>query len=153
MRWIVGICGFFLAVFVVNGFVAYFALSGRSQLIEEQSYEKGLVYQETIDQLQTAIDSGVGIDLSFLPANETRNVVLQAQLTNQQSEPVTDATLSVLAKFAPDAAIDFSGMMKEHKPGTYQIALDEARPGVWILDVAAELDGKTMRWKEKTVLH
>lgn len=152
MRWVVGIISFFVVVATVNGFVAYFAINGRSELIETQPYEKGLVYQSTIDELQRAHDAGLTLVFAARQAEDPKTRDLELQVLDQSGTRLEDATLHVDARFLPASKYDFTSTLTELEPGLYHGNFLAEQAGIWLFNIAATKDGSVYRWKQKEVI-
>ncbi len=64
LAWFIG---FFLVVFTANGIMAYFALNTWTGLETENSYVKGLNYNNEIENARTQEQSGWDINISTKP--------------------------------------------------------------------------------------
>jgi nitrogen fixation protein FixH len=80
LAWFVG---FFLVVFSVNGIMAYFALNTWTGLETEDSYVKGLNYNQEIENARTQEASGWKVVLAEKP--EALSGRLEIQLTRPQN--------------------------------------------------------------------
>lgn len=150
MRYILSVIGFLVIIAMLQGVLLYFAISSKTGLIEEQGYEKGLVYQKVIDKMTNAEQSGFKPQLSqFKFDNKT---VLKIVL-NSKTEHSLPKELQLLALYPADETMDFEALAKPCGENNFCVSLKKRLRGLWFIELSfvEEKTKKELLWKLREV--
>ena len=135
-EWPFSIIAFFLLLTVINVWVTYTSFNASGTLLEAGAYEKGLRYQETIDQLAVPEKAGWKSNLLI-----EKNLI-KLTLHDSAGAPLSARSVQVRAIRPADASVDFALDLLETVPGVYSGAADFPQPGLWHLEVSFEAEGQ-----------
>lgn len=84
-QWPIGIVLFFMLLAVLNGHLAWVALSNSQDIIEESPYEKGIQYQQVVDQLSLSKTLGLQVQVQASVPGEQGIRSVNFQFTGSQT--------------------------------------------------------------------
>ncbi|CAA7612961.1 FixH family protein [Magnetospirillum sp. SS-4] len=128
--------GGFAVVLLVNFTMAYFASSTFSGLSTEQAYEKGLAYNQTLDEVRRQEEMGWTVEAEIDPA-ANHGVHVTVRYADHEGRPVDG--LSVRAKLVRPTARghDREVALAPVASGAYATLQELPLPGVWDMTVEA----------------
>lgn len=125
--------GFFLAVFVVDGFFIYQAVSTFGGIETPDAYKKGVAYNDAIAKDEQQSRLGWTDEVSIVGAPQRLRVALHGRDGAAVARKRLVATIGRPATDRFDATLDLS----ETAAGVYEAALPVAAEGTWIVDLNA----------------
>jgi nitrogen fixation protein FixH len=139
--WPKAIIAFFAVVFAANWLLIYLAISGFEGLVEEDYYEKGLRYNDTVQQekrLGWKIELSFADDLKTTDSNKAKVVIF-----DKAGMPIGGAKVKVVLR---RPATDRFDREFEMVPSgcAYHGTLSIPVNGLWDLHVKAEKGGDRM---------
>jgi nitrogen fixation protein FixH len=139
---------FFAVIFAVNGVFIYYALESNPGVVTEDSYEKGLAFNKTIEKAERQAELGWSGDIA---ASEVDGAMTFA-LRDKAGKPISGAT--VRAEFTRPVrdGSDFSLTLTEGKAGIYRGDIHAPFKGAWTVRVFAEKDGQVFEESSPVVL-
>ena len=135
-EWPFSIIAFFLLLTVINVWVTYTSFTAPGSLLEAGAYEKGLRYEETIDQVAVPVRAGWQVD--FL----TDNNLIKLDLRDANGSPLIVKNVQVRAIRPADASVDFTLDLPEVSPGKHAAAVVFPQPGLWLFEVSFDAGGR-----------
>lgn len=118
---------FFGVVFAANAVMIGLAVTTFSGLETQGAYEKGLAYNQTLEQ--AAVQEARGWTQAV--ALDARGLVLT--VADAQGVPVRGAIAAARLVRPADAALDRTLPLTEVEPGRYAATLDLPAPGLWLV--------------------
>ncbi len=148
--WTRGIVIFFIFLAIVEMSILYLAISTYPGLIEENPYEKGIAYQQTLDKINLGKNSSWEMPLKFSRLNGTSNYLVTLRLTND-SEAISGAIALIKAKRPADSSLDTETIFveKDKEPGSYIAKLTLPETGLWFISLQVTHDMKQYLFKRK----
>lgn len=130
---LLGLIGFFLIVFAVNGYFLYSALSTHTGVVANEPYRKGLAYNDRIAADERQARLGWTGDLEA-----ERSGRISLSLSDRDGRAVTGQAVTVSIGRPVTGKDDTALALKETAPGLYVAAGAALAPGAWIVsaDVA-----------------
>ncbi len=149
---LMALCAFFGVIFIVNGFLLYFAFSTFSGLEGKSAYEAGLRFEEQAirAEAQAALGWTVGADVA---RDADGRVAIDVTARDRHDTPIHGvgftATLERLTQDDFDTVIP----LQEVEPGLYRGAVDGIDPGQWRLVLeAVNADGPVYSSQNRILL-
>lgn len=127
-RILIWFIGFFAVVFAANGIMAYFALKTWTGLATEDSYVKGLNYNDEVESAEIQAKSGWVVSITGKP--ETTNSRFEISIRRpEESLPPT----KVIATFirAVQEGYDQEVILTHQGNGLYGAPVNLPLPGQW----------------------
>jgi len=140
--WVIAWIGLVVAVLVVNSTMVYLAFATNPGLVNEDYYERGQDYEETLISRRNA-DPGWAIKVDVprgIAANEETTV--RAVLVDRVGQPVAPDEVTFYAYRPSDKGADFSLPMVAQAPGRYAAKTRFPLYGYWDTLVAVVHDGQ-----------
>ena len=124
--------GFFLVVLLANGIMAAFAFGTWSGLSTQGAYEKGLAYNETLQDRarQAALGWRVAMDLE----QDVDRPKLVAVLHDSKGAPLWADSVTAKVIRPTQAGHDFEVILEDQGAGRFSVPIELSLPGIW--DVA-----------------
>ncbi len=125
--------GFYVTIFIVDGFMVYKALSTFGGIETDDAYRKGVAYNEAIakDAQQSLL--GWKDDIKVIGAPHRLQVVLR----DKADAPVAAKRLVATVGRPATDRYDVTLNLAETAPGIYEVALPTAGEGTYIVDLSA----------------
>jgi nitrogen fixation protein FixH len=149
---------FFGVILVVNIFYIYLSKTTWRGLATEDSYQKGLNYNQTIKQVAAQKELGWKLKIKIQPLlrktlekNEPRKINLVIQLEDKNLQVINDATISVEFKRPTQEGFDFSQNIN-FSNGVYQAEITFPLKGQWDFVVLATKDEKVFQEVKRYVI-
>lgn len=133
---------FFGTVASVNGVMIHYALSTFPGVEDDQAYEHGLHYNDTLAAAEHQGDLGWTAQGRIERGLEGRAVV-QIALQDKTGAPVTGLQVSGRLEFMPDSSRDMPLALTETTPGVYRTQI-KADSGMWLLEMSASRQGEVL---------
>jgi len=125
---------YFVAFFVVflsfDGVFLYLATSSHRGVVEENTYQRGLNYNDTVAAAEAQTALGWQSTLSLADNNS-----IELQLKDAENRPLMGAIVTTRFFRPTQAGGDFTVRLLEAKNGLYRSARINAVPGQWELRV------------------
>jgi nitrogen fixation protein FixH len=137
--------GFFAFIFVVNGVFMYAALSTNSGLDEQDSFRKGLSYNDRIADDARQLSLGWTSSVELVADGSA----LSLAVTDRDGKPVTGLEIEGVLGRPATSTFDHKLKLAETAPGRYAAALKGVGEGTW----AAEIQGTRKGAGDAVVLH
>ena len=137
--WVLAIILFVLTFVTMNAVFIYLAFKSPPNLVDKNFYENGENYEEVRKQIEQQKALG-WTGLIIIPTKTRVNQVQKYEVLIQGKNSAALILDSVVIKaYRPsDAEADFSAIMKNTQPGTYEADLSFDLPGTWDIVVEAE---------------
>lgn len=127
---------FFAVIFAVDAFFIYLSKATWRGLATENSYEKGLHYNQTLAEAKKQEALGWKMTISFTSlSNDSGNVFIT--LKDKDLKPITDAKISIEVKRPVQEGFDFNQDVA-FKGGLYEAKMTFPLPGQWDFLVTAQ---------------
>ncbi len=134
---------FFAVIFAVNIFYIYLSNKSWRGIASQDSYQKGLHYNQTLKQAQKQKELGWKIIIKFQPIaeknsqkNSARKIILVIDLQDNKSQKISDAEVEVEFKRPIQEGFDFKQKLK-FVDGFYQSEVTLPLRGQWDFAVLA----------------
>ncbi|NOQ93690.1 MAG: hypothetical protein GQ547_03525 [Methylophaga sp.] len=136
--WVLGIILFVLTFVTMNAVFIYLAFKSPPSLVDKNFYENGENYEEVRKQIEQQKSLG-WTGLIIIPTKTRVNQVQKYEVLIQGKNSAGLLLDSVVIKaYRPsDAEADFSAIMENTQPGTYEAELSFNLPGTWDIVVEA----------------
>ena len=137
----------FAVVFAVNGVFVYLATNTNRGVVTEHAYEKGLNYNETLDQARQERNLGWKSDITY------HDGTLSVTLQDQHSAPISEAV--VTASFnrpLGDSALATATLHPTDRPGNYAATVTFPQQGQWDVIIEATWNQNTQHTRKRIVV-
>lgn len=142
------VAGFFLIIFVANGFLVYYALDSWSGLETENPYQKGVAYNQDIARARAQEKSGLSVAVKVTPQAE-RVMGVKVTALDKAGQPLSGKKL-VLTFFRPaKEGFDQTPRIYENSPGVYSGQAQLPLAGIWDLKLEIS-DGDKQLYQSKS---
>jgi nitrogen fixation protein FixH len=138
--------GFFLVIVIVNAIFAYFALTSHSGVVTEQAFEKGLAYNETLEQAAEQEKTSLQESVMF------ENGALYWTIFDAEGKSIEGARVKARLIRPVKDGHDFEVSLKAGEAGVYSAALDAPMKGAWTAKLEATWDGQSYRTTHKFIV-
>jgi nitrogen fixation protein FixH len=133
LYWFLAFFGTFM---ILDGIFVYLAVSTQTGLVTEKAYEKGLAYNQTLEEAKNQPD--IIDEVSY------ENGILQWVLIDKQNQALKAVTKATF--FRPvQAGYDFTVPLEQKDAGVYEIKPDLPLKGLWSVRLEAQWDNKTYK--------
>ena len=147
LMWFIG---FFLVVFTVNGIMAYFALDTWTGLETENSYVKGLNYNNEIENARNQSASGWEITIPNKPQKTNDRFEIELKRPDD-SLPPADVTAHLIR--AVVEGYDQEITLTHNGDGIYSGPMNLPLPGQWnVLVVVKSQNNLIFRLKDRIIV-
>ncbi len=134
--------GFFGVIFAVNGAFLYFALSSWPGLSTDHAYEKGVKYNQTLDDANA--QKVVGWQSHVMVTDGQRITV---SITDQEGAAVRGLEMGGQLIRPARTGVDQQLVLIEDQPGQYKGSASNLLAGQWRLEISAMQNGKRVYYK------
>lgn len=139
---------FFGLVFAANFVFVYLAMDSWTGLQTEQAYEKGLAYNEALAQQKAVEALGWQGELTFV--SEAENLGrLAFTFQDREGTDLQAAEVKAVLIRPTHEGHDFSVILPEVRPGSYEKAVTFPLAGLWDAQIRARLDGQEYRLQRR----
>ncbi|MBI1363947.1 MAG: hypothetical protein GC134_08165 [Proteobacteria bacterium] len=121
---------FFGVIFAVDGVMVYFAETTFNGVTDDQAYQHGLAYNQTLAQRETEQKLGWHVTSDMLSA-EPQKGVLKIQLADNRGEPLVPTSLVLTLVRPVEQVADVSLTIPPRTDGIYTVAVDVPLKGQW----------------------
>lgn len=133
---------FFGVVASVNGLMIHYALSTFPGVEDDQAYEHGLHYNETLAEAAQQNRLGWKAQGRIVRGLEGTAGV-EITIRDEAGAPVQGLQVTGRLEFMPDSRRDMALALTETSAGVYRSEI-KASSGVWLLDMAASRQGEVL---------
>ncbi len=137
MGWPVGIVAILGITVIGNVAVMRVASNDPSFSVEPDYYAKAVAFDSTMAQQRRNLELGWRAETAMDPIVNGHPTHLTIRLTDRDAEPLTGASVSVMARFNARANDTLTAVLGENTPGTYDALLPIVTPGEWEVRVDA----------------
>lgn len=137
--------GFFGIIFLVNGFFIYTAISTQTGLVTEQAYEKGLDYNEVLDEAKS--------QPVFQDEISYKSPVLSWKLKDESGQPVLDAKVAGHVIRPVQDGYDFDISLVSKGAGLYESDIKLPLKGQWVVKLESQWIKNNQNHSYKTTYH
>ncbi|MCB1531960.1 MAG: FixH family protein [Alphaproteobacteria bacterium] len=123
---------FFAVIAILDGTFVYMAVSTQTGVVTEQPYEKGLAYNDVLEQAKTQPQ------ITQKPRYE--NGLLRWQLADQDGRAITNAQVTARITRPVQEGYDFDITLDHVGGGVYQAKLNAPLPGLWMAKLSSQWD-------------
>lgn len=127
---------FYFVIFSANGLLVFFAINTWPGLTTEDSYKKGLAYNQTIDAATRQSALGWQSDVTVDAAAGTDKVVT-IRMTGEANTSISGLVLTAKAERAVGDPATQIITLNETAPGTYSGTFKSLTEGRWIAEINA----------------
>jgi nitrogen fixation protein FixH len=138
-------------VVVVNGALAYFAVSSSTGLVTEHPYESGTGYNRVLDAAAESDALGWHGTLGFVAA-EGREGELAVALTDRAGRPLDGLSVSAVVTRPVEPLPDLRLPLADAGGGRYHSRLALSKPGQWEVRVAARRGTEIFQFAQRIVV-
>lgn len=142
--------GFFGVVLVVNGILAYVAVSSFTGLQTEGHYRKGLAYNRVLESSRRQAALGWSIRIEFEQAGD-RNGRLAVRALDKAGAPLDGASVAARLVRPTQSGYDFDVTLNPAGAGWYEAELALPLRGQWDIQTQIEHPSGTFRTVERIV--
>ena len=132
--------GFFLVVITVNIGYIYIAKKTWRGVVTENSYQKGLGYNDALKQEKKQQELGWSVDTKINKTGETKATILVG-IIDKESRPIRDANVKLFIRHPVQEGFDFTA---SPVPGgnAYRFEIDFPMKGQWdtIIEIQKGVD-------------
>lgn len=125
---------FFTVIAILDGIFVYVAITTQTGLVTENAYEKGLAFNQQLEQART--QPKLQESLSF------ENGLLRWQAINENATPVENATVTATIIRPVQDGYDFETTLDYQGAGVYEAKLDLPLKGLWKAEMNATWDNR-----------
>jgi len=151
-RWIPwAFVGAFAAVIVVNGALAYFAVSSSTGLVSEHPFESGNGYNRVLDAAAAQDRLGWRGNVHLDPSAADAAAVV-VQLADQAGRPLTAASVTARIARPVEPMPEIVLPLVETTAGRYEGTTALARRGQWDVRIAARHGEEVFQFTQRTII-
>ncbi len=131
---LMSLLAFFVVFASVDAFFIYKALSTHTGVIEEHTYEKGLAFNQALEQAR------IQGDMDVEAAADYKDGILTFTLTDKKGQPFDGAIVKATIIRPVQDGYDFETVLQYKGQGQYQTKLDLPLQGLWQAQIEAKWD-------------
>jgi nitrogen fixation protein FixH len=148
-RWIPwAFAGALGCVVVVNGALAYFALTSSTGLVTEHPYDSGSNYNRVLDAAAAQDALGWRGTLRFTAGDGE----IAAEFTDGAGKPLSGLAVAARLVRPVEPLPDVVLALHERAPGRYVGSIAASRPGQWEVRTTARRDGERFEFAQRIVV-
>jgi nitrogen fixation protein FixH len=134
---------FFAVIAVLDGIFVYMAVSTQTGVVTEQAYEKGLAYNELLEQAKQRPE--INQKASY------KDGVLSWSLANKDESPISNAVVTAHIKRPVQDGYDFDITLSHKGNGLYEADITLPMKGLWQAGLNSEWDNQKYQTSLKFV--
>jgi len=134
---------FFVVLACIDGIFVYMALSTHPGVRVENSYEKGIKYNETLSEYQKQKEMGIIGNFEFL--KDGKLIDMKFSLKDKNNQPLTGYLVSAKISRPTHKGYDNNVKFEILSNGMYGKKLEFPLAGQWDVYIYAEKDGNIFR--------
>lgn len=138
-------------VVVVNGALAYFAVSSSTGLVTEHPFDAGNTYNRVLDAAAAQDALGWRGQLRFTSFGAARGEVVVG-LTDRAGKPLSDVAVSTRFERPIEPLPEMVLPLHEIAPGRYVANAAPGRPGQWEVHATARRDADLFEFAQRIVV-
>lgn len=139
---------FFLTFIIVDAIFAYISIKTNPGVAVEQAYEKGLNYNQTLEEAEEQSKLGWNVELQYLAQKSQ----ISLNLTDKNNKPITGAKISFNLSRPLQAGFESSLQANQAGAGLYLAEAKFPMKGNWQVDAIVEVSGKKFYKSEKIIV-
>ncbi|HAT49080.1 MAG: FixH family protein [Nitrospirae bacterium] len=136
--WLTGLVLFFVCVFIANGVMIILGMETFNGVTTANHYEKGLAFNETLQQRQKQENLGLSVDLPDPGLVSGVAGLVRMTLKDRMGQPITGVTIQGSLYRSVQEGKDQPVVMQEQKPGLYEAQVKPPLPGHWELHLTLD---------------
>ncbi|WP_222184822.1 FixH family protein [Geminicoccus harenae] len=145
------LAAFALVVLAMNGFLITMAVKTWRGLAVDSPYERGLSYNQTLEQVRAQTALGWQVEVAFR-ASAPSEGKLDVTLRDKAGQPISGAELEVVLVRPTQAGSDFRAYLNGVGSGVYQAELAFPAAGVWDAYLAARAGEDSYQRRERLLV-
>jgi nitrogen fixation protein FixH len=151
-RWIPwSFAGALGIVVVVNGALAYFAVSSSTGLVTEHPYESGNDYNRVLAAAAAQDALGWRYTLAFTATGAEAGEIA-VELADRAGRKLTGLAVTALVTRPVEPLPDTSLTLVEAEAGRYRSPVALARPGQWEVQIVARSGGDVFQFAQRIIV-
>lgn len=140
---------FFAVIFLVNGIFIYVAKKSWRGVVEENSYQKGLQYNDTIKNFEKQQQLGWKVDFKHQRISE-KSLRIFLKISDKNSRIINDAVVNLLFKRPTQDGYDFTSQaFYSSSQKLYLVEADFPFLGQWDVEIFVKKDGDEFKMKQR----
>ena len=149
--WVLGWLGMVALVFAINAFMVGQAYVSSPGLVNEQYYDKGKNYRQTLDKREevAALGWNVNLDKPTRP-NVREPATYRVVAVDAAGLPLAAESVTLFAYRPADQNADFTVPFVEEGPGRFRVDVSYPLKGMWDLVVQLKAQGHDYEMAERT---
>ncbi len=141
---------FFAVVFAVNFFYIYLSKKTWRGVATENAYQKGLNYNQTLQQAEKQKELGWNLKINYYP-NKKNSGLLSVRLADKNFQAIKDAEIFVNFKRPAQEGFDFV-KKAEFIDGAYQTEIVFPLAGQWDFEITAKKNGEIFKASKRYII-
>jgi nitrogen fixation protein FixH len=151
-RWIPwAIAGGLGVVVIVNGALAYFAVTSSTGLVTEHPYDDGNAYNHVLDAAAAQDALGWRGTLTYTPDGAEHGEIV-AEFTDHTGQKLTGLAVTARLERPVEPLPEVMLALLEGKSGRYAGAVALTRPGQWEVHAAARRGNDTFEFAQRILV-
>jgi len=138
---------FFVVLACADGFFVYLALSTHPGVRVENSYEKGVNYNDTLAEYATQKELGINAKLEFESKN--KNVNIKFFMLDKDNKPLDGYIVSAKISRPTQKGHDQNIQLNNTTNGLYSYSTELPFEGLWDVFILAEKNGNIFRMTKR----
>ena len=127
--WPLGIILGFLLVFAVNFYVIWISIRSPHQLVVENYYQQGILYEQELEKNRDSLELGWKVDL--IPVSGKEETWIQIRALDASGKPL-EGLNGTLNLYRPSNRLEDTKLrLSEKSPGFYEIRTPKLASGLW----------------------
>ena len=141
-RWIPwSFVGLFVIILIANGTMMFFAFDSWTGLSTDDSYKRGLVYNESLADREAQTRLGWNMAAGYRPTARLAGEI-RVRMTDKAGAPLYDATVVATVRRPVAKGHDFRLTFEQIGGGRYRALTSFPLPGQWEVRYRVELKGR-----------
>ncbi|MEO5328603.1 MAG: FixH family protein [Magnetococcus sp. THC-1_WYH] len=136
--WLTGLVLFFVCVFIANGVMIILGMETFNGVTTANHYEKGLAFNETLQQRQKQKKLGLSVDMPNPGLISGVTGLVRMTLRDRTGQPITGVIVHGSLYRNVQEGTDQPVVMQEREPGLYEAQVKPPLPGHWELRLALD---------------
>ncbi len=145
------LAAFAAIVFLVNGFMIMTAVQTFTGMAVEGAYERGLTYNQTLEEARAQAKLGWTGEVEFVQAEPAAGK-LSFRLQDSAGQPISGAQVEAVMFRPTQQGSDFRVFLTRVGSGLYQVDLDFPAAGLWDAYLAARTDDASYQRRERLLV-
>jgi nitrogen fixation protein FixH len=139
-------------VMLVNGGMAYFAVSTFNGVITENAYEKGISYNKTLNLARQQANLGWVVEAALVPASQGHGGTLTVRFVDKDGHGVDGLDVQALADHPNVTGEEQRMRFVAAGDGQYRAELTLPNGGQWSFDILATREQATYQFQRRFLI-